>query len=126
MKITNKTYALLFTGQVVGAELPPSAPELRAWVAVYPYLRGKHRCGPDADTAYRGIGNPSFDVYRFEARKSSLEAGYDVVGELINERRAAVENEEGFDKSVEDLERLLESWSIDPSSLGALDDDYPL
>lgn len=126
MKISNKAYALLWAGQAIGAEIPASTPELRAWVSLCAYIKGKYGYGPEGDVPYRIIGNTSIAIYKFEVRRSTLDADYDVVGELLNERRITVAGDGGIDELLDDAERILEIWGVDPSLLGPLDDEYPL
>lgn len=115
-KITDITYALLFSGNKVCVELTPSNEELRAWATVEP------------DRSFNAPGAPRFRAFSFEVKASSIEAGYDVVGELTNERQAWICNSNGFDESIADVENVLTSWGADPSGLIRIesDPDYPL
>lgn len=127
MRMTNKAYSLLFTGQTVGAEIPASRPGLRAWVSVYPYVKDKNRIGVAVEHRYRGVGNPTFHTLSFEIEESAVtEPTYDHDRYMSSVRRVDVVCEEGIDQSLEEVEKLLLSWSVDPALLGPLGDDYPL
>lgn len=127
MRLTDKTRALLLTGDTIGAELPASNPERRAWVSVFPYVREKNRIGVEIKHRYRGVGHPKLHVLRFEIEASAVETPtYDYDHYMSNVQRVEIENDEGVDVSIEKLEQMLTSWGIDPARLGALGEEYPI
>jgi hypothetical protein len=114
--ITDLAYALLFLGQELCVEMPPSDDRLRAWVTV------------DPDRGFKASGSPRFRVFSFEVPASSIEAGYDIAGEMSNERETWVSSEKGFDEAATAIADQLTSRGADPSRLirVAEDTDYPL
>jgi hypothetical protein len=121
LKLTPRAVSILRSGRTVAAELPASEYRLRRWVMVSPYIKGFVGGAP-----YRGDGVPAFDIYLFEAPRESIEAGYDVVGELVNGLRVTVEPNQSLESTLEDLEAKLLSLNIDPAILDKPDDDFPL
>ena len=125
--MSDKTYALLLTGHTVGVEIPSSRPTLRAWVTVYPYVREKNRVGVEIEHRYRGVGNPTFHVLSFEIEETAvMHPTYDHDRHMSNVQRVDVVSDEGIDKSLEEVEKLLEIRGISPAHLGPLSDEYPL
>jgi len=121
-RFSDKAFAMLYVGHSVGSEIAASSDDYRAWVTVHAFIAG----GPTSRRPYQGVGSPAFDVWRFEVLRSSLEAGYDIVGELKDELHVIVTPKEAIEDTVRAVEEALLSWSIDPASLGPLDDDFPL
>lgn len=113
---SDAAYAQIFMGLKIGAELSPSSEALRAWVVVEP------------DRSFRAAGSPTFRVYYFEVSASSIEAGYDVVGEMVNEREATIGGKGLFDESAQEIQGVLSQWGIDPGKLMMIDEvkDYPM
>ena len=130
MKITEKAYAMMFVGQVVGAELSPPRPDERAWVAVHTRVRARIQVGDDhveSETNYGGVGSPIFRVIRFDINASAVEnPTYDYDQHMTHVQRATIAGADDFDDAIGRLEALLESWGVDPSKLGPLSDDYPV
>lgn len=115
LKISDHAYAVLFDGDTVCAEIAPSRDDLRAWVTI------------DPEHSYRVSENAKFRVYLFEAKASHIEAGYDLVGGLINERQADAEDG-GFEQSLLKVQQILRAWGIDKPEFvrTKLAPDYPL
>jgi hypothetical protein len=127
MRITDNARALLLSGETIGAELPASDPDRRAWVSVFPYVREKNRIGVEVEHRYGGVGDPKLHVLRFEIEASAVEAlTYDYDRYMSNVQRIEIDSDEGMDVSIEKLEQILTSWGIDPARLGALGEDYPI
>lgn len=125
--MSEKSYALLVTGQTVGIEVPASRADRRAWVSVYPYVKEQNRIGVEVEHRYRGTGNPIFHILSFEIEESAVsEPTYDHDQYMFNVRRVDITSPSGIDESLKAVEMHLDSWGFDPGMLGSLSDDYPL
>lgn len=126
MDISDKTYAMLFVGQTVGAELPSLDNSHRSWVSVYPFTKEKNRIGVETEHEYRGVGSPIFHVLRFDIETHAVDnPTYDYDRYMSNVKRLDVTGDD-FDSAIERLEVALKKWDIHPSTLGPLADDYPV
>ena len=105
---------LLRQGRVLSAEVPASSPELVAWVGVHPFVdqRSAGKCTAP------GIGRSRFIIRGCEARRASVEAGRDLEGELLNERKVIVGSEE-------QIEAVLTTWGVEASRLELDRGPYP-
>ena len=85
-----------------------------AWVGVHPfvYSRSAGKCSAP------GLGQNRFAIRGCEALRSSVEAGHDLEGQLVNERETIVNSEE-------QVEAVLTSWGIDSSTLERDRSPYP-
>jgi len=94
---------------------------------VYPYVRDRNRIGVEIEHDYHGVGNPIFHVLSFEIEETAVtHPTWDYDQYMSNVQRIDIVSEEGIDKSLEEFEKLMKSWGVDPACLGPLSDDYPL
>lgn len=121
MNLHPEAITILRAGRPISAELTPSGDHVRRWVAVYPYLSG----GPGG-APYSGVGVPTLDIHIFEAPCTSIAAGYDIAGELVNEVTITIKPRQSVDETLEELNAQLLALDIDPSTLGKPDDEFPL
>jgi hypothetical protein len=130
MKTSDKAYAMLYVGQTVGIELPEPTPDQRAWLTVLPRVKNIVLVGGEPverESDYRGVGDPIFRVLKFDIATSAVECPtYDYDHYMSNVQRIEIANKDGFDNAIAALDDLLESWGVDPSKLGPLNDDYPI